>query len=38
MENKKYDNLALVSAFSGIIGSSCGKIVMHPVDTVKARL
>jgi len=36
MENK--DNLALVSAISGIIGSSCGKLILHPLDTIKARL
>jgi citrate lyase gamma subunit len=32
------DNIALVSAISGIIGSSSGKIVLHPLDTIKARL
>jgi hypothetical protein len=32
------DRASLVSAISGIIGSTCGKAFSHPIDTVKARL
>jgi len=32
------DKSALVSAISGIFGSSAGKAFSHPIDTIKARL
>lgn len=35
---KSGDKAPLVSAFAGIIGSTCGKLVSHPVDTIKARI
>ena len=28
----------LASAFSGLIGSSVGKCILHPIDTIKAKL
>lgn len=28
----------LASAFAGLIGSSVGKTILHPIDTVKAKL
>lgn len=34
----KKDKASLVSALWGIIGSTWGKIVSHPIDTIKARL
>ena len=36
--SEKSDNIALASAFAGILGSSSGKLFSHPVDTLKAKL
>ena len=39
-EKKKKEGMdsAVVGAFSGIVGSSCGKIFVHPIDTIKAKI
>lgn len=29
---------AIVSALSGIVGSSVGKVFVHPIDTIKAKI
>ena len=31
-------NVALVSSISGTIGASFGKLFVHPIDTIKAKL
>lgn len=37
-ETTKKDTAALVSAIGGVIGSSTGKLFVHPIDTVKAKI
>ena len=37
-EEKKKENGAKVAAVCGLIGSSVGKICLHPIDTLKAKL
>ena len=38
--NKKVrkSNSTVVSAIAGLVGTAAGKAVMHPVDTIKAKL
>ncbi len=36
LRNKNVQTLA--SSLAGLIGSSVGKTVLHPIDTVKAKL
>ena len=36
-ESKK-SNAPIVSAIAGVIGSSIGKIFVHPIDTIKAKI
>jgi Mitochondrial carrier protein len=35
---RRVANPTIVSAIAGIVGMSMGKFLMHPVDTVKAKL
>ena len=35
---KKNNHASTVSALSGICGASVGKIFVHPIDTVKAKI
>ena len=36
--SKKENTAAVVSAIGGVIGSSTGKLFVHPIDTVKAKM
>ena len=35
---KKHANPAVVSAIAGLAAASIGKSIMHPIDTIKAKL
>lgn len=34
----KAKNLTLISAGAGLISSAVGKAILHPIDTIKAKL
>ena len=37
-KEEKVDRSELVNALSGVIGSSCTKFFVHPIDTIKAKI
>ena len=37
-DKKSNNNAAVVSAISGVCGSSVGKLFVHPIDTIKAKI
>ena len=39
-EKKKGEGMdsAVVGALSGVVGSSFGKVFVHPIDTIKAKI
>ena len=37
-EEEKVDRSEIVNALSGVVGSSCTKFFVHPIDTIKAKI
>ena len=37
-KGKKKDNVLRAAAMSGLIAGSIAKTIMHPVDTIKAKI